>query len=160
MAAVETQCTPGFTKLELRTSVGSEYRLVSNSAPRDCNADEIPLIDFAELYGDENARKKLAGQIRKAAENTGFLYAANHGIDQTVIDRAYKQAQAFFYQTLEQKQLVAKQKSKHFNGFFAKRSGHTNPNESLGAFLNVTMWRGTNIRRLQRVFHVAVLAGI
>lgn len=135
MTIVET--APGFTRLELRTSDGLEYRHVSNSTPRDCRPDEIPVINLEAIYGDEKARLKLAQQIRKAAEHTGFFYAINHGIDQSVINKAYEQAHAFFRQPVEQKQLVTKHKSQNFNGWFSKRSGHTSPSESLGASLEL-----------------------
>ena len=129
-----TQTEPTRTKLELRTAYGSVYRDVSTAAPRECHADEIPLIDLAPLYGDTAARKALAKQIGHAATNTGFFYVKNHGIDEAIIDAALKQAKSFFAQPEDKKQLVSKSKSKYFNGWSAKRSAHVSPSESLGSF--------------------------
>lgn len=39
-----------FEKLELRTAYGPVYRDVSTAAPREANADEIPIIDISESH--------------------------------------------------------------------------------------------------------------
>lgn len=80
------------TKLELRTAYGRVYRDVLTSPPRDCTAEEIPIIDLTPLYSEDlKERKVLAGEIRKAAVNNGFFYVKNHGIDQDIIERARRE---------------------------------------------------------------------
>lgn len=92
MSVIVTETAPSFTMLELASAYGPVYREVSTAAPRDCTADEIPLIDFSAAYGDLAARTKLASEIKGAAENTGFFYIKNHGISSEVIERAHQQA--------------------------------------------------------------------
>jgi hypothetical protein len=80
------------TKLELRTAYGPVYRDVLNTLPRDCTAQEIPVIDLTLLYSSSlEDRKVLAKEVRAAAVNTGFFYIKNHGIDEEIIADAKKQ---------------------------------------------------------------------
>ena len=128
----ETTTNPGYTKLELRTAYGPVFRDVLNSPPRECNGDEIPLIDLGPIYSDSLAdRKALAETIKHAAENTGFFYIKNHGIPQQAIDGALHSAQDFFNRPDERKEIVSKSKSKYFNGWSARRTAHASPSEGL-----------------------------
>lgn len=80
------------SKLELRTAYGPVFRDVLNTLPRDCTAEEIPIIDLSPLASSKlEDRKKLAKEIRAAAVNTGFFYIKNHGIDEKIIANAKKQ---------------------------------------------------------------------
>jgi hypothetical protein len=84
------------SKLELRTAYGPVFRDVLNTAPRDCTAEEISIIDLAPLYSSKlEDRKALANEIRAAAVHTGFFYIKNHGIDEKIIADAKKQLLAF-----------------------------------------------------------------
>lgn len=83
---------PATSKLELRTAYGPVYRDVLNTPPRDCTAEEIPIVDLTPLYSEKlEDRKKLAKEIRAAAINTGFFYIKNHGIEEQTIADAKKQ---------------------------------------------------------------------
>ena len=83
---------PSMSKLELRTAYGPVFRDVLNTPPRDCTAEEIPIIDLTPLYSsDLEDRKALAKEIRAAGLNTGFFYIKNHGIDEKTIGDAKKQ---------------------------------------------------------------------
>ena len=87
-----TTTTPSTTKLELRTAYGPVFRDVLNTPPRDCTAEEIPVIDLTPLYsGSLEERKGLAKKIRAAAVNTGFFYIKHHGIEEEKIANAKKQ---------------------------------------------------------------------
>lgn len=87
-----TTAPPSTSKLELRTAYGPVYRDVLNTPPRDCTAEEIPVIDLTALDSPNlEDRKALAGQIRAAAVNTGFFYIKNHGISEKIIADAKKQ---------------------------------------------------------------------
>ena len=83
---------PSNSKLELRTAYGPVFRDVLNTPPRDCTAEEIPIIDLTPLSSPNfEDRKELSKQIRAAAVNTGFFYIKNHGIDDKTIADAKKQ---------------------------------------------------------------------
>src|SRR3979411_2674527 len=87
---------PSTTKLELRTAYGPVFREVLNTPPRDCTAEEIPVIDLVRIYSDSlDDRKALAAEIRATAVNTGFFYIKNHGISEETIQNAKKQLLAY-----------------------------------------------------------------
>lgn len=79
------------TKLELRTAYGPVFRDVLTTPPRDCTAEEIPIIDLTHMFSTKlGDRKELSKQIRAAAVNTGFFYVKNHGLGKE-IESAKKQ---------------------------------------------------------------------
>jgi len=129
MSTITEVASPGFVKLELRTAYGPTFRDVSTNPPRDSRPEEIPLIDLSAIYGDLEARKELAQQIKYAAENMGFFYAKNHGIPDAVIQRALDASKAFFAQPEEKKMLVHKSKGKWYNGYSAKNTAMASPTE-------------------------------
>jgi hypothetical protein len=91
MSTIDMQ-PPSTSKLELRTAYGPVYRDVLNTPPRDCTAEEIPVIDLSRLYSPKlEDRKALATEIRATAVNTGFFYIKNHGIGRKTIANARKQ---------------------------------------------------------------------
>ncbi|KFY33571.1 hypothetical protein V494_07532 [Pseudogymnoascus sp. VKM F-4513 (FW-928)] len=127
-----TDTKPSTTKLELRTAYGPVFRDVLNVPPRDCTSEEIPVIDLTPLYSNSlDDRKKLASQIRRAATNTGFFYIRNHGISEDVIAKAKKQLLTFFKQSEEDKGIVAREKSKYYNGWRGSRKTNISPSESI-----------------------------
>ena len=69
---------------------------------RHIDPGEIPVIDIAPL---RSGRDPLAvGQaLRRASAEVGFLYVANHGIDERVFERARRAAYGFFGLPLEEK---------------------------------------------------------
>lgn len=129
MATVTEVAPPRFVKLQLRTAYGPVYRDVSTDPPRESRADEIPLIDISGIYGDLDARKKLAQEIKHAAENTGFFYIKNHGIPQSAIQGALDASKSFFAQPEDKKLLVHKSKGKWYNGFSGKYTAMASPTE-------------------------------
>jgi hypothetical protein len=87
---------PATSKLELRTAYGPVFRDVLDTPPRDCTAEEIPVIDLSPLYSSKlEDREALAAEIRASAVNTGFFYIKNHGIDEKIIANAKKQLLEF-----------------------------------------------------------------
>jgi hypothetical protein len=80
-------------QLILLTADGPKSRSVSSKASRDCTPDEIPIIDLTKLWGDLQARKKLAQEILWACENTGFFYVKNHGISKPLVDQVVEKSQ-------------------------------------------------------------------
>ena len=70
----------------------------------DAISELIPVVDFGPWFaGEPGALQTLATQLRHACENVGFLYAANHGVPQTVIDRAFAASKRFHALPLEEK---------------------------------------------------------
>ncbi|KAH6654971.1 hypothetical protein BKA67DRAFT_656941 [Truncatella angustata] len=121
------------TKLELRTALGPVYRDVLLDPPRDCTAEEIPVVDLAPMFSSElGQRKKVARQIHSAAVNTGFFYIKNHGISQETIARAKEQGLAFMRQPMDKKDLISSRKhSKYYNGYSGAMTTNISPSESV-----------------------------
>ncbi len=64
----------------------------------------IPVIDFGPYFaGEAGALDALAEQLRHACENVGFLYALNHGVDQSIIDRGFAASRRFHALPLDEK---------------------------------------------------------
>ncbi|MEQ9200046.1 MAG: 2-oxoglutarate and iron-dependent oxygenase domain-containing protein, partial [Rhodospirillales bacterium] len=65
---------------------------------------DIPVINIAGLRsGDAGAEHAVAAQMLSAAGHLGFFYVSGHGVPQPLIDRADREARAFFAEPLEQK---------------------------------------------------------
>lgn len=122
-----------YTTIELLTPSGAEYRRVSTAPARLPRADEIPLIDLGSIDGDIRDRKKIAEEVRKAAENTGFFYIHNHGIDESLIDNALTEAKAFFAQPLDMKRKLLPEHTGPGVGYRDVSSTQINRTESRGA---------------------------
>ena len=57
----------------------------------------IPVVDIAHLGGaDTEKHKAVVDEIRKAAENVGFLTITGHGIDPAIISELIAATKAFF----------------------------------------------------------------
>ncbi|KAI0378590.1 Clavaminate synthase-like protein [Hypomontagnella monticulosa] len=113
----------GVTKLELRTALGPVYRDVLPYPPRDCTADEIPVIDLAPMFSKElSDRKRVAANIRSAATNNGFFYIKNHGIPEETIAQCKQQVFNFMRQPQEKKDVLSSRtRSKYYNGYLGRR---------------------------------------
>ena len=80
--------------------------LFQQQAAKDAESvsELIPVIDFGPYFaGEAGALQALAEQLRYACENIGFFYAANHGVAQPVIDRAFTASRRFHALPLEEK---------------------------------------------------------
>ena len=68
----------------------------------------LPVIDLGPLRGgDEAGLAAVANEIRRAAEEVGFFYVANHGIDLELARRAQAVALDFFARPEAEKRRVA-----------------------------------------------------
>lgn len=77
----------------------------------------IPVIDIGPLRDGSDA-KGVAKALHRASQEVGFIYVANHGIDDDLITSARATALAFFRQPGETKQTVSVS-DKH-RGFLAQ----------------------------------------
>jgi isopenicillin N synthase-like dioxygenase len=67
-------------------------------------ASQIPVIDYGPYFaGEPGALDRLVPQVRAACENVGFFYAAGHGVDEAVIDRAFAASRRFHALPLAEK---------------------------------------------------------
>ena len=82
--------------------------MILYSEPKATN--QIPKIDLLETFSnDDAARQKTAGEIGAACRNTGFFYIVGHGIDQSLVQRAFAESKRFFDQSDEAKRKCSKQ---------------------------------------------------
>ena len=72
----------------------------------------IPVIDIAPLFGsDAAAIRGVADQVGAAFTTSGFCMITGHGVPDTVIADAEKEARRFFHRPLEEKQKSAPKES-------------------------------------------------
>ena len=84
-----TATKPGRKTLTLDSSHGKVYREISDAPPRAATAEEIPIIDLSRIQSRTlEDRMNIALQIKSAAENSGFFYIENHGVNDDVIEKA------------------------------------------------------------------------
>ena len=124
--------TTTYTRLELATAEGPQYRKVATTPPRKPTAEEIPIIDLSNLDGDFASRAAIAAKVKAAAENTGFFYVKNHGIPESIISGAMDRVKAFFDQTPEQKDEVLFSRCGRAGGYHGLGSTQINRTETPG----------------------------
>ena len=74
---------------------------------RDIAVAAIPVIDMAALYeGHADGARRVARELRHAAETIGFFYVRNHGVPQELIARTDAVARQFFRLPLPEKQKI------------------------------------------------------
>jgi isopenicillin N synthase-like dioxygenase len=64
---------------------------------------EIPVIDVRELVTGGPGRFAVAAQLGAACRESGFFYAVNHGVDESLQKRLAEESRRFFAQDLETK---------------------------------------------------------
>jgi len=95
--------------------------------------DSVPVIDFGGmLTGDPEAKAEVAAKLRDACSNVGFFYVANHGIPQTLIDRAFAQSARFFQISAEDKAAIHVKKSSHLIGYIGMEEENADPTVGKG----------------------------
>ncbi|MEM8553065.1 MAG: 2-oxoglutarate and iron-dependent oxygenase domain-containing protein [Pseudomonadota bacterium] len=79
---------------------------------------EIPVIDISGLGGSDPAeQKRVVAEIRRAAEEVGFLYITGHGVSEHLISNLKNAAQAFFNLPHDEKMKVYIGKSQNHRGY-------------------------------------------
>jgi isopenicillin N synthase-like dioxygenase len=76
----------------------------------DASGLSIPVLDLGPyLAGEPAARERLARALGEACETIGFFFVRNHGIPQSLIDRAFAECERFHGLPLDRKMAVAAQ---------------------------------------------------
>lgn len=79
----------------------------------------IPCLDLGSyINGNEEQRKKFSDELGRAFNDSGFVTITNHGVSQELIDKLYKNIQAMFG-------LSAEQKKKYERAELAGQRGYT-----------------------------------
>jgi isopenicillin N synthase-like dioxygenase len=84
-------------------------------------ARTLPVIDVAPLLGRSagDARARVAREIEAACRDTGFFYAAGHGVGRDVVGRLDSAARAFFALPNDEKMKIAMARGgRAWRGFF------------------------------------------
>jgi isopenicillin N synthase-like dioxygenase len=82
--------------------------------------DAIPVIDIGPfLSGDPAGSRAVAEAVRQACEGIGFFTITGHGVPESLVDRLYDDARAFFALPVEEKLKVRKPDGTSPKGFAA-----------------------------------------
>lgn len=107
---------------------------------RELPAKELPVLDLKGfLAGNEAAKHRLAAELRKVAENLGFMCIVNHGIPQELIDRMEKEAMRFHSLPMDDKLKI--KVNDHQRGYIPPRATlvkHSTYNKNTKLDLNAT----------------------
>ena len=69
---------------------------------------QVRVIDFNQfLQGSSEERQLIAKQIHLTFRETGFMYLKNHGVDQALIEKSFKNSKRFFDLSLDQKKRLS-----------------------------------------------------
>ncbi|RMX04926.1 isopenicillin N synthase family oxygenase [Corticibacter populi] len=94
---------------------------------RQAPFSEIPVIDFAPMFGgDAAARAQVGEAVRKACTEVGFFYARGHGVPQGLIEGTFAAAQDFFALPLEDKMAIHVGNSENMRGYTPMLGENTN----------------------------------
>lgn len=89
--------------------------------------DELPVVDLAPLL-DGSDPQKVAGDIRWALANVGFMYVKKHDVPQRTLDIVFEQARAFFELPLDEKmKLHIRNSGTTLRGYIEIFGENTNP---------------------------------
>lgn len=87
--------------------VPQRYQIPSSQRPSlDTPEADIPVIDLAGLRMGPTQRSAVISQICQACRRLGFFQVVNHGIKQSVVDKALSVAQGFFELPAEEKMKI------------------------------------------------------
>jgi isopenicillin N synthase-like dioxygenase len=120
-------------------SVAPNMHMASSSAGRagamgavQLPFTKIPTIDISALFGDDDAaRRAVAEDIGAACEEVGFFYIRNHGIAQSLIDKAYACSEAFHHSPGELREKVHVQRSRGNRGWLPSALAFNDPDPEL-----------------------------
>ncbi len=76
----------------------------------------IPVIDLSD-FNNPSKKQGVIEQVGKSFHEIGFIAIENHGVDQSLIEQAYKVAESFFVKPIELKTQYEDEKSFEPRGF-------------------------------------------
>ena len=86
-----------------------------------CQSAGIPVLDLGPWSARvPGARDRLAADLRSACRESGFFFLVNHGVDESLIDRAFDQTAAFH--ALPEEAKAAYRINEHNIGYMASRT--------------------------------------
>jgi len=91
------------------------------SGQQTIDRSKLPVINMAPLFAryDNDAREKVAGQIKDACRRFGFFYLTGHGVSNTVLGQLDQVSRHFFALPEEQKMEISMdQGGAAWRGFF------------------------------------------
>jgi len=103
----------------MTVAFGLKERAAAGIGARQVPFSSVPVIDLAPLGGsDEAARRRTAQAIGRACEEVGFLYIANHGIPDSLLQHTFDEAKRFFALPLAEKMKLDIANSANYRGYF------------------------------------------
>jgi isopenicillin N synthase-like dioxygenase len=82
------------------------------------STDDVPTIDISRFtHGSSEERNAVISQISDACERIGFFLVKGHGVPDSLIQRAYNSAQAFFDLPKEEKLNVKRNRAEVSRGY-------------------------------------------
>ncbi len=71
------------------------------------STEEIPTIDISGyLAGKPGEARRIAQELRRVTETIGFFYLSGHGVEQSMFDRMFAEAERFFALPLAEKKKI------------------------------------------------------
>ncbi len=83
--------------------------LKSESKAREVDFSEIPVIDVSALTSANNdpvKLKQVLDGLREACRSVGFFYVKNHGVDEKLLERMFRDVKRFFDLPAERKEEI------------------------------------------------------
>ncbi|KAF1929793.1 2OG-Fe(II) oxygenase [Didymella exigua CBS 183.55] len=103
-------------------------RRVLTGAAAETTFNDLPKIDFRRLYSNNlSDRQSLAYEMGVACRDGGFFYAADHGVDESLLDDTFDALKRFFNLPKEVKIEVRNQKSPKIRGYKGFLEGKLDP---------------------------------
>ncbi len=113
-------------------AIGAEEQTQGSMGAAKMPFTAIPVIDIGALFSTNEAeRRAVAQEIGKACEDVGFFYIRNHGVPQTLIDKAYAQSAAFHHSPIELRERVHVRNSQGNRGWLPSTLDYEDPDPEL-----------------------------
>lgn len=88
---------------QLPASLQASTKLLAGQQFKQSN---LPIVDLAHWDRSDEDRSQIAASIKRACEESGFFYLANHGVRAELMDAALSATREFFALPLEEKQEI------------------------------------------------------
>jgi isopenicillin N synthase-like dioxygenase len=110
------------------TGNGPRAYFATGLAARQVPFTEIPVIDFAPMFGADPKAKLAVGEaVRDACTQVGFFYVKNHDVSPALIERTFEAARRFFDLPLVRKLEVDIANSPNLRGYTKLLGENTDP---------------------------------